>query len=353
MSEMKDMILEVAERMLKEHVDKELVDILEEGKWAKDLWNLFIENGMEIVAISEENGGAGGDLEDLLNIVRLTGKYATPIPFLETTLANTILECVNLTPVTGIATVNISIDEVLTLDGNFISGKVNNIPWARYVDHFVTIANDVNGLQIVVVDLENAKILPSSNLASEPRDTVVLKNVEVKQVSNLLTDDQLKYLNRLVTAFQLAAITGAIEKINDLTIQYSKEREQFGRPIHRFQLVQQHLVQLVGENAIMQAAFHNLTDALLKGNGQFEVAYAWLRAEEAIALVTSLSHQVHAAIGTTYEYALQQYTRRLWSWRDEGVGSEYWKEQIAENLLHFSGDNVWDFLTSNKGNLKI
>ena len=74
MSEMKDMILEVVERMLKENVDKDLVDKVEQGEWSPEVWNLFEENGMTVVAISEENGGAGGDLEDLLNIVRLTGK---------------------------------------------------------------------------------------------------------------------------------------------------------------------------------------------------------------------------------------------------------------------------------------
>ena len=57
MSEMKDMILEVVERMLKENVDKDLVDKVEQGEWSPEVWNLFEENGMTVVAISEENGG--------------------------------------------------------------------------------------------------------------------------------------------------------------------------------------------------------------------------------------------------------------------------------------------------------
>lgn len=54
MSEMKEMILDVVDRVLKENVDKDLVDILEDGKWAKDLWDIFLENGMTTVAISEK-----------------------------------------------------------------------------------------------------------------------------------------------------------------------------------------------------------------------------------------------------------------------------------------------------------
>ena len=108
MSEMKDMILDVVERMLKEHVDKDLVDVVEQGNWSPKVWNLFEENGIPIVAISEENGGAGGDLDDLLNIVRLTGKYAAPIPFAETTLANYLLERTNLQVVEGPTTYMLS-----------------------------------------------------------------------------------------------------------------------------------------------------------------------------------------------------------------------------------------------------
>ncbi|CAM5480006.1 hypothetical protein LSPH24S_04207 [Lysinibacillus sphaericus] len=56
------------------------------------------------VAICEESGGAGGDLEDLLNIVRLTGKYAAADPFTETTLANYLLAYTNLQVMDDLAT---------------------------------------------------------------------------------------------------------------------------------------------------------------------------------------------------------------------------------------------------------
>ncbi len=133
-------------------------------------------------------------------------------------------------------------------------------------------------------------------------------------------------MTTLETAFILALMTGAIEKVNELTVQYTKERQQFGRPIHRFQLVQQHIVQLAGETAISVAAFHNVTASLLANNYKNEVAYARLRFEEAITAATTIAHQVHAAIGTTYEHQLHQFTRRLWAWRDEGASSDYWSE---------------------------
>lgn len=348
MSEMKDMILEVVERMLKEHVDKDLVNLVEQGNWSPKVWNLFEENRITAVAISEENGGAGGDLEDLLHIVRLTGKYAAPIPFAETTLANYLLEYTNLQIVDELATYMLSADQAYTLEDGKLTGEAIHIHWARHSKRLVTLANSAAGTHLVEVDLSQADITPGVNLASEPRDSVKFQHATILQVSAALSFDEIHTMTILETAFQLALMTGAIDKINDLTVQYTKEREQFGRPIHRFQLIQQHIVNLAGETAIALAAFNNVTEAILTNTHNNEVAYARIRLEEAIQTVTTISHQVHAAIGTTHEHNLHQYTRRLWSWRDEGMNTNYWTDIVATQLLDHSSDGLWAYLTETK-----
>ncbi|MFF5994447.1 acyl-CoA dehydrogenase family protein [Lysinibacillus sp. KU-BSD001] len=353
MSEMKDMILDVVERMVKENVDKDLVDIVEQGKWSPEVWELFEENGMTVVAISEENGGAGGDLDDLLNIIRLTGKYAVPIPFAENTFANYLLEYANLNIVEELATYMVSTNQAFTLENNQLSGTALNVNWARHMNRLVTIANSGEGMRLVEVSLSEAEITHHTNLASEPRDTVTFHNVTVSQVSNVLTADQIHYITTLETAIKLALMAGAIDKTNELTIQYTKEREQFGRPIHRFQLVQQHIVQLAGETAISLAAFNNFTAALLSNTHKNEVAYACLRMEEAITAVAAIAHQVHAAIGTTHEHSLHQYTRRLWAWRDEGATSAYWSDVLATELLENGSDSLWTYLTDSKNTVTL
>lgn len=346
MSEMKDMILDVAERMLSDHVTKDVVDILEDGNWDQKTWSLFQENGMVAVAISEENGGAGGDLEDLLNLVRLTGKYAAPIPFAETTFANYMLETAKLFTVENVATY--ALQEGLTVENDSVSGTLENVPWARHANYLAAFVQSNQGVHVALIDLAQATIEHSTNLASEPRDTVKLNNAKAS-LSDPLTDEQILHLKSIETAFQIALMTGAIEKANNLSVQYSKEREQFGRPIHRFQLVQQQIVQLAGETAIALAAFNNVCAAILEEDYFQEIAYARIRFEDAISTITAVSHQLHAAIGTTHEHALHQYTRRLWSWRDEGTNSEFWSEQIADYLMAHD-DNLWAFLTKTTGN---
>ena len=349
MSEMKDMIVDVVERMLKEHVDKTAVDIMEKGKWSTSLWNLFVKNGITSVAISEENGGAGGDLDDLLNIVRLTGKYAAPIPFSETTLANFLLERMNLHVIEGPAAYMLFIEQAYTLADGKITGEAIHVPWARHAQQFITLAVDANNnTYLVETELSQASITPSANLANEPRDMVEFQDAPVTQLSVPLSPDDLRMITTLETAFRLALMTGAIDKINDLTIQYTKEREQFGRPIHRFQLVQQRIVHLAGETAVTLAAFHNIADALTRNVCSVEIAYARMRLEEAVQTVTAISHQVHAAIGTTHEHSLHQYTRRLWAWRDEGTSVSHWADIVTAQLIKPDGDSLWAYLTDTK-----
>ncbi len=63
MSDLKEMIVDVVEKMFSHHIKKETVDLLEEGKWATNLWDILIKNEIVYVTVSEKNGGAGEDVE--------------------------------------------------------------------------------------------------------------------------------------------------------------------------------------------------------------------------------------------------------------------------------------------------
>lgn len=340
---MKEMILEVVEKMFKDHVEKETVDLLEEGKWAVDVWSILENNEMLNVAVAEQHGGAGGDVDDLLSIYKLIGQYAVPVPFVEHTLANYLLEYVGLTPSMKKTTLIIDELQALTLQANVVSGSLNNVPWARHTEELVALAICEKGLNLVKLSLENARITPQSNLAAEPRDFVTVKEQPIME-QVLINENQLAHMKKFLTAAAVATMSGALEKAYNLTIRYSKEREQFGRPIHRFQLVQQHIALLAGEAALTEASVNNMITALAEAREENEVAYARLKIDESSKIVATSAHQVHAAIGVTHEHSLHHYTRRLWAWRDEGYTSLYWKQQLAEILLQSKGD-LWSLMT--------
>ena len=59
-----------------------------------------------------------------------------------------------------------------------------------------------------------------------------------------------------------------------------------------------------------------------------------------------IAHQVHGAIGFTYEHALQFVTRRLWSWRAEFGGEGDWAVELGRAVSERGADALWPHLTA-------
>ena len=143
-------------------------------------------------------------------------------------------------------------------------------------------------------------------------------------------------------------MSGALEKAMDLAVSYAQERVQFGRPISKFQAVQQNLAVLAGQTAAAVAAANLGIEALGKTDPEretFLIAVAKTRVGEAATLACEIAHQVHGAIGFTKEYALQLSTRRLWSWREEFGSDPEWAARVGAYACANGADGLWEMLT--------
>ncbi|MGH6634030.1 MAG: acyl-CoA dehydrogenase family protein, partial [Sphingopyxis sp.] len=118
-------------------------------------------------------------------------------------------------------------------------------------------------------------------------------------------------------AYQPAAtvslMAGAMGQALSLSIDHVNTRQQFGRPLGKFQAVQQTLAVMACEVRAVEAAAAALAarlDAvdLDTSAADFEIAAAKLRANRAVGIVTAVAHQVHGAIGFTEEYDLHRVT---------------------------------------------
>ena len=107
------------------------------------------------------------------------------------------------------------------------------------------------------------------------------------------------------------------------------ERKQFGRPIGKFQAIQQMLADAAGQYAAAAAAADLAAAGLRHRRLRVRVAIAKARVGEAAGKVAEVCHQVHGAMGFTQEHPLHFATRRLWSWRDEFGHEAYWQERIG------------------------
>jgi acyl-CoA dehydrogenase len=145
-------------------------------------------------------------------------------------------------------------------------------------------------------------------------------------------------------------LTAALEQVLAWTVQYAGERQQFGRPLGKFQAIQVELAEMAGEVTAVSA----LTDAAVQALDRAEdhahdvvlaAAAAKVRAGAAVEVVARRAHQVHGAIGFTQEHRLHHLTRRMWTWRDEAGSELAWSRVLAGALLADGPDGLWPAVT--------
>jgi alkylation response protein AidB-like acyl-CoA dehydrogenase len=148
-----------------------------------------------------------------------------------------------------------------------------------------------------------------------------------------------------------AKMAGALQAALDLSVEYTRQRQQFGKPLASFQAIQQQLAvfaeEVAAANAAVAAAF-GAADLKARDGGDawFEIACAKLRANQAARLATGIAHQVHGAMGFTAEYRLNHLTRRLWKWGSEHGNERYWADRIGARIAARGPANFWPDLTA-------
>jgi len=151
---------------------------------------------------------------------------------------------------------------------------------------------------------------------------------------------------RAMALARAGQMAGAISAALTLSVEYTRQRQQFGKPLAAFQAIQQQLAVLAEEAAAARAAAAAAARAADRGAAQFEIGSAKLRCNIAAGNAASIAHQVHGAIGFTMEYDLQKFTRPLWLWRSEYGNDRHWADEIGKLAASRGADGFWPGLTS-------
>jgi acyl-CoA dehydrogenase len=144
----------------------------------------------------------------------------------------------------------------------------------------------------------------------------------------------------LAAAAAAAQIAGAVQALLEMTIDYSGIRQQFGRPIGKFQAVQQQIAVAVEET---HAAYVAAKSALTGAPEQIDrarVAVAKIRAGQAAQSVSAIAHAVHGALGVSAEHPLHHFSRRLHGWRMAHGGEAWWAGQLGQWMIGEDSDLI-------------
>ena len=342
------MIVDTVERMLEDHCTAAVVQEAQTGEWPQMLWRQLEDAGLPLTWVAEEHAGAGAGLIDGFAVAKVAGRYALPVPLVETLLAGWVLSQANVKAPAGPMTVAPSRaeDSIQAERGGTLSGEAHRVPFARNAEHLVVVTPKAIGL----VETKCLDIVAREGVSGEPRDTVTFEQTPLGEWSavdsNLARSVQL--MGAVLRAQQMA---GALEQILALSTQYAGERSQFGRPIAKFQAVQHNVAVLAGEMAAAGAAANTAARVVTRygledDRSRLAVATAKIRAGEAAGAGSAIAHQVHGAMGFTREYRLHHFTRRLLSWRDDFGSENRWARELGRYVAEQGADALWPSLTS-------
>jgi acyl-CoA dehydrogenase len=345
-------VIEVREAvadLLADHVTPAVLEAAERDGWAPTVWEPLHASGFTTVGVPETVGGAGGSVAEACAVLEEVGAAAAPVPVAETgLLAGRLLAAAGLTLPDGPLTTGRG---TVTVHDGALTGRLERVAWASAAARLVVLADGPDGEPVVaVVDPAACTITPGRNLAGEPRETVELDAV-VPDVTAAAPPDAGDALVRRGALARAALIAGAARRVREVTVAYTGERVQFGRPVSRFPAVADHLVRLAeqAEMAAMAARAAAVGAGEQDDPAELDVAAAAAVASEAAGLVAAAAHQATGAMGVTREFSLGVLTRRLWSWRDEWGAERAWATRLGHALAAGGPDALWPTLSRGVG----
>jgi acyl-CoA dehydrogenase len=307
-----------------------------------ELWRSLDDLGLVRLTGAEESGGSGAGWYEAAELLAAATRHSVRIPLAEhDLLACWLLDANGMHDDAAVRTICLLDD----------TGVATAVPWAAGADRIVVVRERDGEYRVADVDAEALSITPGTNMIGEPRDMVVadagtLATLRGRPVAAALIA-QLQLKSALVRSIQICA---ALDRILELSIEHATSRIQFGRPLSRFQTVQNLIADIAAEAALARAATEAaltaaVTSEWLAPTLDFLVAVARSCAGHAASVVVRNAHQVHGAIGTTWEHRLHEFTRPALAWRSEFGSVQHWDDQVTDAALRAGASGLWSLIT--------
>lgn len=325
------------------------------------LWKALADAGVFGLAISQDYGGSGGSLDDLAVFYTEAGRALCPTTVHSTIQAALAIDQLGppgaraawLPPLTNGSIRGTTalwsardaavVSPVLRADpaaaGAWrLSGTADYVADADVADLIVVSAETRERTLVVVADprASGVTVDPLAMAGGHRACTVRFDDVVV-DAGALLGDVAQPGLRRVAnTAVALGSLdlVGAGQAVLDRTVDYTKLRHQFGRPIASFQAAQHLIANMHIALAAARLAAHSAVFWLARGHtATRETAIARMHAATAARLVTLDAHQLHGGMGYVTETDLHLWTERARLGSTLGGGADVaatWLEECMD-----------------------
>lgn len=352
LTETQSLLKDTADRLVRERYAFEDRKKIVEGKdsYSKALWDEFASLGLLGVEIEEECGGIGGSFADLAIVLEAFGRGLVVEPYLSTVvigaglvsaaakgeqrtqmLTQVASGALTLALAHGEANARYTLEHVETRarkDGAdyVLNGAKAVVLGGDSADKLIVSARtdgdirDRNGITLFVVDgtAQGVHKRAYRNMDDRGAAEITLDNVRVPESAVLGPIGGALPLIEAAADRASAALCcdaiGAMKAVNEITLEYLKTRNQFGRPIGKFQVLQHRMADMAMAEEQARSMVYLAIDFANESDAH-ERAQAISAAKVQIAnsgqIVGRGAIQLHGGIGMTMEYIAGHYMRRL------------------------------------------
>jgi len=308
-------------------------------------WQTFADMGLTAMTLTEADNGFGGGAIDLMAVMEAMGEALVVEPFLDNVgLAGRLVsrmgsdaQRAKLLPglIDGSERLAFAYLEQghryqlapqLTLAKSnagawVLNGRKCLVTGAASARHLLVSALTPQGASLFIVDTQAAgvELNPSRTVDGFRVADVLFSNVSLHADALLGGDGAampfIEEATDFATALLCAEAVGAMKSANDATLDYMKQRKQFGVPIASFQALQHRMVEMyiTTEQARSMAilAASKVDDKTNASGRARAVSAAKIKIADAARLVSQESVQLHGGMGMTEELKVSHTFRRL------------------------------------------
>lgn len=365
-SEQQEMLRKMARDFLTPECPKRLLRDMEDDGVGhpQELWQKMAELGWHGLVFPEDYGGGGGAFLDLAVVLEEMGRACLPGPFFSTVILGglPILDLGNeeqkreFLPQIARGTVimtlalqeadakyapsSINTSTVSNRQGHTINGTKLFVPYAHLSDWILCVARTKNGrasleksIHLFLINTKSPGVSYDllTTIAHDKQCELRFDNVKVPNQYVLWSgwSGVAKMLQKATVA-KCVEMVGQAQQVLEMSVDYAKTRIQFGRPIGSFQAIQHHCANMAVDVEAARLMAYRAAWLISEGvpcAREASAAKVWVN--EACRRVMALGHQIHGAIGFTWDHDMQLYSRRAVAGRVSFGDSDFHRNQVG------------------------
>ncbi len=293
------------------------------------LWQQLAELGLTGLTVPEAHGGLGMNELDFVLLAQECGYVALPEP-----LVHTAMVAVPMLGQIGGELADHWLPKIAAGEAKVIVGLEQNLLVEDA--HVADLLLLQRGASIVAATPEqvelrhNESVDPSRKLYAVELSDSAAAVAEGEQAQALVTGA----MDRGALGCAAQAL-GLAQRMVDISVQYTSERQQFGQAIGAFQAVKHHMANVAVSLEYARAPVHRAAYSVAAGEpiASHAVSHAKLVACDAANLAAKNCIQVHGAMGYTWEVDLHIFMKKAWALANTWGDAGYHKTRIGEHIF--------------------